>query len=489
MATETQAPESESPPPRETFIAFADRFYPGPLLVAIFLVILAALLTSTSLDPFDQLGVVATGFYELLVVQAAFLFWWVLSPSLVQSGRIGGMLDWIVDRYESAVGLTPTTVIGGTAALALTLGWINWALGIIGGIFIGQKLARRAAEEDVAVHYPLVLMAGLLGLLLANQGLTSSGGLLMSDQLLGTGEIAAETYPGSSGAVGDQITTVENYEGFLWLLGLSEPTSFYGFLLHPSNLLASLVLLVTLPILLTRLGPSEGVTTIEDAGDLIVTDTIRERLAGYTAPDPEDRTFAERAENNRWLSILTGLIGLGALGWYLGTGHEPSLMWLLFGLIAGGMLVHTVPQAYIEQCTNAAGWAVPIGIPFVFYAAVIIMLERAGTFGAIGGLLEGAGVPAVSGYGLGFLVGLAVPDPGTVWLIVGPMLAAAGADIMASLVAVMFASGISNLWLGFLFLGIFAHRIDGFDWLEFFHYATIITVYVSIVVIGSLLVL
>ena len=50
----------------------------------------------------------------------------------------------------------------------------------------------------------------------------------------------------------------------------------------------------------------------------------------------------------------------------------------------------------------------------------------------------------------------------------------------------MYGAGLSNLWLGSLFLGVLS--IGGFDWREFVRYAAVITVYVSAVVLSLVLV-
>lgn len=471
-----------------TFVAAFERYYPGPLVVSLLLVVAVTLITAPVLAPVDQLGIVATGFYDLLVVQLALILWWVLSVTLVVSSGVGRGLDGLVDGLADRITRSPARVVGATAVIALSLGWVNWALGLIGGVYVGQKLCRLADERGVAVHYPAVLTAGLLGLVLANQGPTSPGGLLMADSLLGTGDISGDLYPGEAatgdGEEAEQITTVEDYDGFFGFFGIEDPVAFSTFLLHPTNLVATLVLLVTIPLLLVKLQPTENVRTIEETGDLLVTGDIRTRLTEYSPPPREEWTFSDRVENSWPLAVGTGLFGMLYVVWYVWSGHSPSLLWLLFALIVLGLIVHRVPQAFIDQCTTASRWAIAIGLPFVFYAAVIVMVHEADLASSVGGTLGSAPASALPAYLLAFVVGVLVPDPGSVWLIVGPILEAATGDLVASLVVTMFAAGISNLWLGFLFLGIFASRIDGFDWREFTYYAAAISVYASAVVVG-----
>lgn len=95
------------------------------------------------------------------------------------------------------------------------------------------------------------------------------------------------------------------------------------------------------------------------------------------------------------------------------------------------------------------------------------------------------GVTQVVSYVVALVLGLFVPDPGSLWVIQGPALVESGAGLVPSIISVMYGAGVSNLWLGFLFVGIIA-TVYGFDWQEYVRYAATVTVYVSVVVIGLL---
>ncbi|KYH25152.1 short chain fatty acid transporter [Halalkalicoccus paucihalophilus] len=431
------------------FVPFLGRFFPESLALAVLLALVALFVTTPYLPAFQQVETFTTGFYQLFAVQMALILYWVLSATVVESRPVGELFD----RIAGLIPTSQTTIVYSTGVLALALGWVNWALGLLGGVFVGRRLCRRAHEEGIAIHYPAVLTAGLLSLVLANQGPTSPGALLMAD------------------------TRLAEMSGFL---ADSGPLSMAEFLLAPANLVPSVVLVLTLPLLLVVLAPDAKTDRTELEDGAILEGSIGETFDHYSLPSQDGYTVADRLEQSRLISGLAVVIGLGSIGLYAATGGGLTLLWLLFSLMILGLLVHTRPMAFRSKTTHATRWANHVAIPFMLYAVVFALLSAAGLYGAIGDALGGGTVgPFLAALGLGLLI----PDPASVWVVVGPALIATGSDLVGSVVAVMYGAGLSNLWLGFLFCGILSIR--GFDWREFVRYAAVITVYVSVVVLVS----
>ncbi|MDL5363506.1 TIGR00366 family protein [Halalkalicoccus sp. NIPERK01] len=451
MATHTETETASSGTDRE-FVPFFGRFFPESLALSVLLALAALLVTIPYLAPLEQLELFATGFYDLFVLQMALILYWVLSATVVGARPVGALFD----RIARAIPTSQPAIVYSTGLLALAFGWVNWALGLLGGVFVGRRLCRRAREEGVAVHYPAVLTAGLLSLVLANQGPSSPGALLMAD------------------------TRVAEMTGFLdgsATLAVSE------FLLAPANLVPSVVLVVTLPLVLVALAPGAEANRAEIEGESILEGTIAETFDHYSLPSKGEYTPADLLEQSRLVSLVAVAIGLGSAGLYFAAGGALTLLWLLFTLMILGLLVHVRPMAFRSKTTRATRWANHVAIPFMLYAVVFALLSAAGLYGAIGDALGGALGAFLAALG----VGLLVPDPASVWVLVGPALVAAGSDLVASITAVMYGAGLSNLWLGFLFCGILSIR--GFDWREFARYAAVVSVYVVVVVGASLLVL
>lgn len=464
MSSETSRPTDS----RGSFGPTLGRYFPESLVNALLLGLAALAVTIPFLDPLTQLELFATGFYELFTLQMLLILFWVVSASVVESPRVGAFLDWLT-------GFLPTSqagIIYTTGFLSLLLGWVNWAFGLIGGVLVGQRLCRRAQREGTAVHYPLVLTAGLLALVLTNQGLSSPGALIMADE---TG--LANVMLDDAGAI-----------------RLSE------FVLHPVNLLSSAIFLVTLPLLLVSLAPSaDGRGEDEDGEDgdistldegnqnLLVEHSISDTLEHYSPKvAPADWTLGDRLENSELITAIAVVIGLVSAGWHFATGGDLTLPWLAFTLIVVGLAAQGPPMAYRDKTEDATKWANHVAIPFLLYAAVFALLGESGLYGAIGDALAGTDLPYVASFVVAFVLGLLIPDPGSLWVIQGPAIVGTELELVTSLVAVMYGAGISNLWLAFLFASILS--IPGFEWREFVRYAAVVTGYMAVVILGLLLV-
>lgn len=441
---------------RKEFVPALGRFFPESLLAALFLAVLALLVTTPYLSLVSQLEMFGTGFFQLFTTQMLLILFWVLGASIVKAPSLGAVFDRIADVLPTS----QTGIIYSTTFVALLLGWINWALGLIGGIVIGQRLCRRARENNTAVHYPAVLTGGLLALVIMNQGLSSPGGLIMAD---GTG---------LANFMVDDVGSIEMAE----------------FLLHPVNLISSIVFILTLPLIPVVLAPDDEseIETLDDR-NRILSGSIAETFDHYTPGRPrEEWELGDRLENSKTISAIAVVLGVSSLVWHFGGGGDLTLPWLAFGLMILGLLTQVRPMAFREKTEEATKWANHMAIPFLLYAAVVALLDESGLYGAIGDAIAETGLPYVSSYIITLVVGLLVPDPGSLWVMHGPALAAAEVDIVASLIAVMYGAGVSNLWLAFLFAGILS--IYGFDWREFVTYAAAVTVYMTVVVLGLLVI-
>jgi short-chain fatty acids transporter len=64
---------------------------------------------------------------------------------------------------------------------SMIVGWISWGLGLIFGAILAREMGKSAAKKGMAVHYPLLAVAGYMGMSLTwGWGLSSSAGLLQA---------------------------------------------------------------------------------------------------------------------------------------------------------------------------------------------------------------------------------------------------------------------------------------------------------------------
>jgi len=460
MATNTKTDDTRSQESDDRFVPFLGQYFPESLTLAALLAVLGLVVTVPYLGVIEQLEQFSTGFFSLLTVQMSLILFWVLSATVVESRWMGRMFDLVAGALPAG---NQWAIIYSTGVVALLFGWVNWALGLIGAVFIGYQLSSQAEANGVHVHYPAVLTAGLLSLVVTNVGLTSPGALLMADST-GTTNVIVDPDVGN----------------------LVVDTS--AFLLHPVNIVSLALFVLTLPALLALLAPSEenkrkSVSEFTD----VVQGSISNTLDTYSIPPKEEWVFADKLEQSRTIAVVTFILGAISIGGYFLNGGELSMLWLLFGLIILGIFIHGRPMAFAEEVTDATRWANHIAIPFLLYAAVFSLLSTVGFYGNIGEVIAATGITQTTSYLVALVLGVLIPSPGSLWVIQGPAIVASGAELIPSLVSVMYGAGVSNLWLGFLFVGTIA-TIYGFSWREYVRYAAAITAYVSVVIIALLVV-
>lgn len=458
MATDTSTSTARNE--EEGFVPFFGQFFPESLTLAALLALVALVVTVPFLSPVTQLELFATGFFQLLTVQMALILLWVLPAAVVESTAVGRVFDAVADRLPAG---SQTNVVYATGFVAVLFGWVNWALGLIGAVLVGHRLCRRAAERDVAVHYPAVLTAALLSLVVTNVGLSSPGALMMAD------------------ASGTTNFLVDPEAGRLVV-------DVGAFLLHPVNVVSTALFLLTLPALLTVLAPSDAADRrpIAEFSD-VLDGSIAETLSHYSPPPREEWVVADRLEQSPVFTVVTFALGAVSVVAHFATGGSLTLLWLLFALMMLGILVQRRPMAYVEKTREATRWANHVAVPFLLYASVYVLLSESGLYAAIGDAIAGTGVPQTVTYFLAVVLGVFVPSPGSLWVVQGPALAAAETDLVPTLVSVMYGAGVSNFLLGFLFVGLVS-TVYGFDWREYLRYAAAVTGYVSVVVVALFLV-
>jgi short subunit fatty acids transporter len=450
--TESAATEDEH---EKRFTPFFGKFFPESLTLAILLALITVVLTSPFIDVTTQLRQLSLGWAELLAVNMAIILWWLLPVTIVESPRFGRVLDSIASFVPAS---SQSSVIYSIGFISLLFGWINWAFGLIGGILIGQRVCKKAEENDTVVHYPLVLTASLLALIIANQGITSPGGLLMT---------AEET-----NFIAEEVGTL----------------SISSFVLEPINLISSILLIVTLPAVLVLLAPTEeNVKSIESYEEL-PSSSISDTLNHYTPPEIDASVVADKIENSQAISVIAFFLGgFSILSYFIFESGNVTILWYLFTLMILGLVFQKYPMAFVEKTNSAAKWANHVAIPFIFYAGIFALLRESGLRETVGSVIASVGGEISLSFIIAFVVGLFVPDPGWLWVIEGPVLVSAGADTTHALIAVMYGAGLSNLWLGFLFASLLS--INGFSWREYTKYASAITIYVALIVLGVIAIL
>ena len=284
-------------------------------------------------------------------------------------------------------------------------GWVSWGLGLIFGAILAREMGKLAAKNGMAVHYPLLAVAGYMGMSLTwGWGLSSSAGLLQATD----GNVFME-----QGIVDRVIPATE------WVF-------------HPYSLILTILALIFASIMLYLLSPPEencrGIARYVDLGEVVVSSSTE---PAHPAVNP---TLADRIDNSRVLGGLIALIGvylfieafltqgLGAL----------NLNVFNFGFLMIGLLLYNSPSRYLKEFQDAVKGSAGVILLFPFYAGIIGIMTGTGLVDTITESLLSIATTetfAVTAWITGGILNVFVPSAGGEWAIIGGPMMLAGAEL------------------------------------------------------------
>lgn len=300
---------------------------------------------------------------------------------------------------------TPSQAVVLVAGFSMVVAWIHWGFSLILGAIFAREMGRVAHERGIDVHYPLLCVAGYMGLGLTwHWGWSGSAPLLLTDE--------TEVGEGTAFAV------------------VSDPVPVTETILHPYTIaltLLSILFAITVLYLITPSGErARGITEYIPANELYETGTdggqgtleANEPETGKTVP-------AERINNSRVLGGLLAGTGVAYIFWILLT--EGIEVWDLntinFAFLMAGILVWTNPSTYREKFGEAASAAAGIILLFPFFAGIQGMMADSGLASAIAELI--IGLSTVQTFPIftwlaAAILNLFVPSGGGQWIVMGP---------------------------------------------------------------------
>jgi short-chain fatty acids transporter len=289
---------------------------------------------------------------------------------------------------------------------SMLTGWVSWGLGLIFGAILVREMGKHAGKSGMAVHYPLLAVAGYMGMSLTwGWGLSSSAGLLQATD----GNALMEL-----GFVDRIIPATE------WVF-------------HAYPLLLTALSLVFASIMLYLLCPPDdncrGIERYVQLGR--DDDTVAEATAQAPSKNP---SLADKIDNSAVLGgilALTGLVlfasvflsqGLGAL----------NLNVLNFGFLMIGLLLYTSPSRYLGEFYDAVQGSSGVILLFPFYAGIIGIMTGTGLVDTMTESLLSIATPEtfpVIAWITGGILNVFVPSAGGEWAIIGGPMMVAGAEL------------------------------------------------------------
>ena len=174
-------PEPQLNPVQKFGEAIADRverWMPSPFVFAILLTYVAAVAAFVSEG--SSVAEVALawygGFWNLLTFAMQMVIILVTGTVVAYHPSVRGGIQKLVQLPSN--GRQAVVLVGVGSML---VGWISWGLGLIFGAILAREMGKAANKSGMAVHYPLLAVAGYMGMSLTwGWGLSSSAGLLQA---------------------------------------------------------------------------------------------------------------------------------------------------------------------------------------------------------------------------------------------------------------------------------------------------------------------
>ena len=434
---------------------WARRFVPDPLVFAILLSLITALLAwaLTPSSPADVLAAWAGphGLFKLLSFAMQMSLVLISGHALASTPQISRALSFLAQHSGGARRSTALV-----ALVAVVSGLLNWGLGLIVGALFAREMGQRAEARGLKLHYPLLAAAGYTGLMVWHGGLSGSAPLTVTrsadlTKMLGAG-LAQKI------GVIPLDTTV----------------------LSARNIVLSLALILLIPLIVAALLPREhdrqGLSDClpQDAQDRLPDDDS-EPVSG---PQAEAKNFADRLNHSRTLAWLLALALLTAALQQLGAAGLGSLNLnsIILIFMALGLALHASPRAYASAIARAIGGTAGIALQFPLYAGIMGIMADTGLVQIFARqLVSLASVHsfALLNFASAAIVNFFVPSGGGQWAVQGPISLHAALDLglpaQQAVMSLAYGDQLTNMMQPFWALpllgitGLKAHQIMGYS--------------------------
>lgn len=405
-------PEPQLNPVQKFGEAIADRverWMPSPFVFAILLTYVAAIAAFVSEG--SSVAEVALawygGFWNLLTFAMQMVIILVTGTVVAYHPSVRGGIQKLVQLPSN--GRQAVVLVGVGSML---VGWISWGLGLIFGAILAREMGKAANKSGMAVHYPLLAVAGYMGMSLTwGWGLSSSAGLLQATD----GNVFM-----AQGIV-DRIVPATEWVFHSYPLILTSLSILYG----------SLMLWLLAPPDQNARGIEQFVDLEEDRGDAALMQEVGAGSMDLSLNSGDVESPADRIDNSKILGgilALTGLVLFGRAFITQGLGAL-NLNVFNFGFLVIGMLLYSSPARYQREFNDAVKGSAGVILQFPFYAGIIGIMTGTGLVDTMTEALLSIATqdtfPMVA-WMTGGALNIFVPSAGGEWAIVGgPMLLAA----------------------------------------------------------------
>ncbi|ELY74175.1 short-chain fatty acid transporter [Natrinema pallidum] len=390
-----------------------ERWMPSPFLFAIILsyVVFAVGILVEGQGPTEMIQHWYDGFW-------AFLTFAMQMVLIIMTGFVIAYHPQVNDALQrlAAVPNSSKQAVVLVGVVSMVLAWVHWGLSLVVGAIFAREMGKAAYREGLTVHYPLLCVAGYMGLGLTwHWGLSGSAPLLLATSGNEFIELGVIDEPVSTGA-----TVFSGYALALTALSILFAATVLS-LLTPA---AERSREITEYIPESELLESTAGSADDDAAD------------DLTPAEPSDdgRVPAERIDNSRLLGGVIALTGVAVIAWEFATGGLDALDLnvLNFGFLFAGLALYTRPALYRDRFGDAADAAAGIILLFPFFAGIQGMMSGSGLAETMAeGLLAVSTTETfpIIAWLTAAVVNLFVHSGGGEWIVLGPPVLEAAQEV------------------------------------------------------------
>ena len=399
--------------------SLTQQYLPAPYLFSLLLTFLSATLaifiTRTALA--DVVSYWYGGLWEILTFTTQMVLVLMCGHALVDAPAVRRVLDWFssLPQTERQAGVL-VFLVSWAAAL------FNWGFCLV----VAGVLVREIPKRLPTVSKGYLAAAGYTGFGVWASGLSSSIALV-------------------SATPGSPMNIIEQFA--------HRTVPLHETLLASYNIVPVLGMGVLMPLLFWRIHPSPGPSSApSSAPSPSASVPSAEAEARETTP-PAARTFAERIEQSRGITLLLVLMSLGYLFHRIRQGaFSLDLNLMIFLLLVIGWILHGTPIRYMQAFHGGARAAGPLLLAYPMYGGILGLIRDTGLadwFAQLFVSFSTAQTLPFWSYISSNVITLFVPSGGGHWAVQGPVMVKAAIALDASLaktaMAVAFGEQTGNL--------------------------------------------
>ena len=367
------------------FVRLVDKYYPDAFLFVIILSILTFVLaiTLTGSTSSETLKAWGGGLPKLFTFTAQITIVMITAHALAHTSPIEKLLVKLGDIPKKPVqAYALVTFISGLASL------FAWSFGLIVGGISAKFIAIGCEKKKIKIHYPLLVASAYSGYVIWHMGYSSSAALFVASE-------------------GHSLVSR------IGVIPVTE-TIFNSF-----NITVALLTLITITIICPLMRPSRD-------SEIIEIDTKLLKDKSKTKNINEINSFAQRIENNRYLSFLTGISLIGYIFLiYSEKGFFLDLNIVSWTFLSIGLLLANSPIHYVKLVNNAALTVGPIILQYPFYAGIMGIMADTGLIKILADGIASVATSETLGFFSflsGGLVNMFIPSGGGQWAVQGPVM-------------------------------------------------------------------